>query len=132
MFRSLLRMINGHRKPLYCESEQDGFRVVISIGREVRGASDIANLFSSQVAKIWPDLFSTMKGGFDDYGHSDEFPPAMFFMHVGRTTPDVYMGKESSYHARFEFEREKFSHTLPFYDFFLDDNLRTVHHQPVF
>lgn len=132
MFRSLCRYINGHRKPHYFESDQSGYRVVICIGREEPNSKSILELFSSRIADIWPELFSTMKSGFDGYGHSDEFPPALFLMDIGRMTPEVYMGDQSSFHVRFEFEHEKFSDTLPFYDFFLDDSLRIVHHQPIF
>ena len=73
-----------------------------------------------------------MEAGFDAYGHADEFPPEFFLVHISRTEEGTFMGDQSTYHLSFEFPREKFSSSLGFYDFFLGDDLKTEHYQPVF
>lgn len=132
ILQTLWQRVNGWRSPHYHESVQGGHKVVICIGREVPASKELLKLFSSRISEIWPGLFSTMETEFEESGHSEEFPPAMFIVDVSRMDPECYMGDKSSFFLRFEFEREKFSDTLPFYDFFLDGDLKTVHHQPVF
>ena len=101
MISGLLRKINGFRKPIFIESQQGGFRVIMCVGRDEQGAQQIAELFESQITAIWPELFLAMQEGFDGYDQSDEFPPAVFFLTIGRTTDGAFMGDTSSYYLTF-------------------------------
>jgi hypothetical protein len=132
MIKDLIRFINSRREPLYHETIQGDFPIVLCVGREESAARKLLDNIASSLPSLWPELYSTLESGFEGYGHSDEFPPQSFFVSISRTVSGCYMADQSSFYLRFEFPREKFSSTLGFYDFFLDDQFRTVHHQPVF
>lgn len=106
----------------------------VTIFTEVEQADSQALLagFADRLPSVWATIYSTMKTGFCDYGHSEEFPPEQFLISLSRMSKEYYMGDKSSLHVRFEFEWEDFSDTIPFYDFYLNDDFDIVHHQPVF
>ena len=114
------------------ETTVDHFAIVVCTNDEQSDAEALVAEFVHRLPSMWSDFYSTMQSGFADYGHSEEFPPAEFYLSISRMTPDLYMGDKSSFHLRFEFEIEDFSDKLPFYDFYLDDSSKVVHHQPVF
>ena len=114
------------------EALANGLPLTVCVDSEVPDAQALLSDFAEMIPEIWPELYMTMQTGFEDYGHSEEFPPAHFLAGLGRMTADVFMGDASSYHLRFEFEVDKFSDHLSIYDFFLDDDFWVVHHQPVF
>ena len=99
---------------------------------EFEGESLITE-FITRIPLLWSNLYSTMESEFNDYGHSEDFPPSEFFMTVSRMTDvDVFMGEKSDFLLRFEFDVEKFSDSIPIYDFFLDREFKVVHDQVVF
>ena len=132
MLSLLKRIVGRYRGQLYHEANVEGHKVVICVGREEAKATELFSLFSTRLLSIWPELFSRLKSGFADYGHAEEFPPDLFFFNISRMKSDLYMGDQSSFHIRLEIDTEKFSDKLCIYDFFLDEDLRVVHHQPVF
>ena len=132
MLKSLLRKINSYRSPHYYETKVDGFQIVICVGKEETASKKILNQFTSKISDLFPQLFSIMESTFEDYDQSDNFPPSLFFMDICLTSPNAFMGEDSRFHIRFEFDIEKFSEIIPLYDFFLAENLDVVHHQPVF
>lgn len=114
------------------ESTIEGSKAVLCVGADEARAQELLKDLVTRFPSIASTLYRTMKTGFDDYGHSEDFPPDEFFVSISRMSPDVYMGDRSSLMLRFEFEEEDFSDTIPIYDFFLTDDLDIVHHQPVF
>lgn len=114
------------------ETTVEGSKVVLCVGVDESDAENLLRDLSKRFPSIWPELDRTMRTGFEEYGHSEDYPPESFVVSASRMTPGVYMGDESSFVLRFEFAVEKFSDSIPIYDFFLNDDLAVVHHQPVF
>ena len=117
---------------LVCESEVNGVGIAICVGAGEQDAEELLQDFVQRFPTKWPKFEKKMRSAFDDYGHSEDFPPEELFLSLSRMSRDVFMGKRSSILARFEFDVEEFSDSIPIYDFFVTARLRIMHHQAVF
>lgn len=120
-------------EPLFNQTTLDGSMILLSVDDQETNGEKSLSLFMKNISLIWPNLFSTMKSNFDNYGYTEHFPPKRFLAHIHRMTPDKgeYMADKSSYLLRFDFELEKFVDGIPYYDFFLSDDLSVVRAQPL-
>ena len=114
------------------ELEIVGDSITICVGTDELDAKELLQDFIQRFPAKWPKFYKKMHSAFDDYGHSEDFPPKEFFISVNRMNRGVFMGKRSSILVRFEFEVEQSSDSIPIYDFFVTSRLRIVHHQVVF
>ena len=114
------------------EMNIDSVPITICTDDKEPEAEQLISNFINKIESIWGELYSTLESGFKDYGHIDEFPPKNFFLNLLRMTPEFYQGDKSDLLIRFEFDVEDFSDKLPFYDFYINNNYKIVHHQPVF
>ena len=114
------------------ESTIDENPIVVFVSDDEPDGRALLDRFARQLPHTWNDLYLAMESGFAECGHSDEFPPEEFFLNIARTDPKEFMGDKSSFLVRFEFEIDEEGGELPIYDFFLDDDFKIVHHQPVF